>query len=93
MHSGWGETYAPVGKLASFRYLASLAAGLGLDGPVWRELAELWREAPRHCGSVTASRLFSHPPAPLSGSLEIGGVRAGARDSPGRPLGPGRPPS
>ena len=30
MRSDWGETYAPVGKLASFRYLASLAAGLGL---------------------------------------------------------------
>ena len=30
MQSDWGETYAPVGKLASFRYLASLAAGLGL---------------------------------------------------------------
>ena len=30
MQSNWGETYAPVGKLASFRYLASLAAGLGL---------------------------------------------------------------
>jgi hypothetical protein len=31
MQSDWGETYAPVGKLASFRYLASQAAGLGLD--------------------------------------------------------------
>ena len=31
MQSDWGETYAPVGKLASFRYLASLAAGLGLS--------------------------------------------------------------
>ena len=41
--------------------------------------------------SVTASSLFPHPPAPLSGSLEIGGVRAGARESPGQPL--GRPPS
>ena len=30
MESDWGETYAPVGKLASFRYLAGLAAGLGL---------------------------------------------------------------
>ena len=30
MQSDWGETYAPVGKLASFRYLASRAAGLGL---------------------------------------------------------------
>ena len=30
MQSDWGETYALVGKLASFRYLASLAAGLGL---------------------------------------------------------------
>ena len=24
-----------------------------LNGPVWRELAELWREALRHCGSAT----------------------------------------
>ena len=34
--------------------------------------------------SVTASSLFPHPPAPLSGSSEIGGVRAGARESPGQ---------
>ena len=27
MQSDWGETYAPVGKLTMFRYLASLAAG------------------------------------------------------------------
>ena len=27
-----------------------------LYGPVWRELAELWREAPRHCGSATWQR-------------------------------------
>ena len=25
----------------------------GLYGPVWRELAELWQEALRHCGSAT----------------------------------------
>ena len=31
MQSDWGETYAPVGKLTSVRYLASLAAGLGLS--------------------------------------------------------------
>ena len=37
--------------------------------------------------SVTASSLFPHPPALLSGSSEIGGVRAGARESPGQPLG------
>ena len=24
-----------------------------INGPVWRELAELWREALRHCGSTT----------------------------------------
>ena len=41
--------------------------------------------------SITASSLFPHPPAPLSGSSEIRGVRAGARESPGQP--PGRPPS
>ena len=29
MQSDWGETYAPVGKLTTFRYLASLAAGYG----------------------------------------------------------------
>ena len=39
---------------------------------------------------VAVSNLFPHP-APLSGSSEIGGVRAGARVSPGQPL--GRPPS
>ena len=33
--------------------------------------------------SVTASSLFPNPPAPLNGSSEIGGVRAGARESPG----------
>ena len=27
MQSDWGGTYAPVGKLTTFRYLASLAAG------------------------------------------------------------------
>ena len=31
MQSDWGETYAPVSKLTSFCYLASLAAGLGLS--------------------------------------------------------------
>ena len=36
--------------------------------------------------SVTASNLFPHPPAPLSGSLEVGGVRARARESPGQCL-------
>ena len=30
MQSDWGETYAPIGKLTTFRYLASLAAGYGL---------------------------------------------------------------
>ena len=29
MQSDWGETYAPVGRLTTFRYLASLAAGYG----------------------------------------------------------------
>ena len=24
-----------------------------LYGPVWRELAELWQEAPQQCGSAT----------------------------------------
>ena len=30
MRPNWGETYAPVGKLTAFRYLASLAARHGL---------------------------------------------------------------
>ena len=30
MQPDWGETYAPVGKLTTFRYLTSLAAGYGL---------------------------------------------------------------
>ena len=29
MQSDWGETYAPISKLTTFRYLASLAAGYG----------------------------------------------------------------
>ena len=31
MQSDWGETYVPAGKLTSFHYLASLAAGLRLS--------------------------------------------------------------
>ena len=30
MQPDWGETYAPVGKLTTFRYLTSLAAGYRL---------------------------------------------------------------
>ena len=53
-------------------------------------LARSWSTPPRHRNSITTSSLFPHPPAPLSGSSEIGGVRAGSRESPGQPL--GRPP-
>ena len=31
MQSDWSETYAPVGKLTTFRYLASLAASYGFS--------------------------------------------------------------
>ena len=37
---------------------------------------------PSSPSSVTASRLFPHPPAPLSGFSKIGGVRAGLWDGP-----------
>ena len=30
------------------------------NGPVWRELAELWREASQHCGSATRLRGLRH---------------------------------
>ena len=31
MQPDWGKTYAPVGNLTTFRYLASLSAGYGLE--------------------------------------------------------------
>ena len=61
--------------------------------PINEILADLSEALPITSLSIIGHRQqpVSHPPAPLSGSSEIGGVRAGARESPGKPL--GRPPS
>ena len=51
-----------------------------------------WPTSARSCHHNSLSIIghcqqpVSHPPAPLNGSLKVGGVQAGARESPGQPL-------